>query len=169
MSFYAESFESTIVIKKDRIADLVKAYNYDADKHYNADDDGLAYLLLDEGFVLEMILAWSPVTKRSVKTGDVTFYYPSNPYNNNEVESFLQIIAPFVQKGSSIAFHGEDNSMWAYYFNGESVSYHRGIVYFEGMPGQGVLIPDEPSAEDAQADDDEGKTIPLSIVEEMLV
>ena len=89
MSFYAESLDSTIVIKRDRIADLVQAYNHDADKHYTADDDGLADLLSEEGFILEMILDWSRVNKRPVKTGDVTFYYSYNPYNDNEVESFF--------------------------------------------------------------------------------
>lgn len=169
MSFYAESLDSTIVIKKDRIADLVRAYNHAANQHYSADDDGLGALLSSEGFILELILDWDHKTKRSVKTGDVTFYYAYYPFDADAVASFLRIIAPFVQRGSSIAFIGEDNSMWAYYFNGHSVSYHRGIVYFEGMPGQGVLIPDETSNEDAQADDDGSTTTPLSIVEAMLV
>lgn len=135
MSYYAYSKEHNIRIKASEINRLIETYN----KRYNESSKPAKEIddVFDgTGFVPEKLTVYDASQRRYINTGDVGIYFEDNPWHSDEAEELLNMIAPFVEKGSYITFMGEDDCMWAYYFDGESATEYNGEVCFPGMPGE---------------------------------
>lgn len=80
-------------------------------------------------------------------------YFCDENYHSDDVKDAFDVIAPYVTAGSYIGFCGEDDSLWAYYFNGyECVEYSGSIVY-PGMPTNGPIIPSGVKVSDGLAEE----------------
>lgn len=67
--------------------------------------------------------------------GNITeLYYEEDKIYIDELDKLMSVIAPFVERGSFISFRGEDDSVWAYYFDGSSCKEYSGETVFPGMP-----------------------------------
>ncbi len=70
--------------------------------------------------------------------GDIDdLWFDADKYHDDDVKYLFGIIAPFVQEGSYVTFQGEDDSLWAFYFNGVGFEEFAGEVVFPGMPLDG--------------------------------
>ena len=61
-------------------------------------------------------------------------YFEYEKYHTEDIEAIFNLISPYVQEGSYITFTGEDDALWAYYFDGIDVKEYSGEVTFPGMP-----------------------------------
>ena len=75
---------------------------------------------------------------------DIHFEYV--PYHEQDVTDFLCLISPFVDPGSTLEFMGDDNSAWAFYFNGDCAKRYDGVVVYPGMPA--VYRPNETASKE---------------------
>lgn len=135
MGYYACSKETNVRITASEAARLVKEYN---EKHNDLPDvaHDICDIFEDTGFYLEPIMCYDREPRRCENSGDFSFYFEYNPWHSDEAEEFLNMIAPFVDRGSYITFIGEDDFMWAYYFDGKKATMYGGEVCFPGMPGE---------------------------------
>lgn len=147
MGYYAHSTDSKIVIRKRNIKALVDAYNRGMKESGYRDLD-VFEAFAEEGFQVDEL--WCKDSSGTpVPSGDISFWFEHNKWYTDEIESFFNIIAPYVEAGSYIAFQGEDDSVWAYYFDGRKCEEYWGMVVFPGMPddsGQ-MYLSDSDSAE----------------------
>lgn len=70
-------------------------------------------------------------------------YYEHSKFNSGWVEEFFEAIAQYVEPGSFITFCGEDDCLWAYYFDGLSVREYTGCITYGDMPVSGPKYPDK--------------------------
>lgn len=68
-------------------------------------------------------------------------YYEFEKYYSEDIEALFKVISPYVQDGSYIKFMGEDESMWAFYFDGIDFKEYRGEIIYPGMPDGGPKRP----------------------------
>lgn len=61
--------------------------------------------------------------------GNITYLYFTGDRAGLEYEWF-NAIAPWVKPGSCLVMQGEDNYIWAYYFDGSSCTTHNGKIIF---------------------------------------
>lgn len=135
MSYYASTYETDVRIRAKDVPPLIDAFN----AMYNENEltaKTIYDVFKDTGFMPDPVTSYNRTTGRSEQTGDYSFFYEYNPWRTDEAMEFLEMIAPFVERGSHIAFVGEDNCMWAYYFDGTDVEEYDGEIYFPGMPGE---------------------------------
>lgn len=135
MSYYASTYETDVRILAKDVPRLIDIYN----AMYN--ESGVAATTIDDvfrntGFTPDPIIHYNRAARSPERSGDYSFFYEYNPWRSDEADEFLEMIAPFVERGSHIAFIGEDNCMWAYYFDGTEVEEYEGETYFPGMPGE---------------------------------
>lgn len=125
MGYYAYSTKSDFLMLAKNQANAVKALH---DRFPGGErSDKLEDLLAEFGF-----------TATKNKAGDIDeVFYEYQKFHSDDTEELLCTIAPFVEAGSYIAFQGEDDSLWAYYFDGNSWEEHAGVVDFPGMPTDG--------------------------------
>lgn len=128
MGYYAHSNESDILILKDRqkaLIEHVKEY-YDEDTRIQATKD-IPDLFIEFGLAAE-----------SSENGDIdAVWFEYQKFHSTELETFLNVIAPYVEPGSYITFCGEDDCLWAYYFDGLGYKEYGGHIEFPGMPMEG--------------------------------
>lgn len=124
MGYYAHSTENDVRISKDNITELVAVYNDEARNVGRPLD--IYEIFTQEGFHIE---------ERDGGSEDMMFWYEHDRYCADDILRFLSFIAPYVDAGSYIAFQGEDDDTWAYYFNGNGVEKYYGITVFPLMPG----------------------------------
>ena len=75
------------------------------------------------------------LTAEENETGDISnVYFEYQRYVIEDMNALFHVIAPCVQPGSSLCFVGEDDSLWAIYFDGEKFTEYRGEIVFPGMP-----------------------------------
>lgn len=128
MGYYAHSNESDLLILKDRQAaliDHVKEY-YDEDARVQSVKD-VPDLFAEFGLSAEF--------NENMDIDAVWFEYQK--FRSEELESFMGVIAPYVEPGSYITFCGEDDCLWAYYFDGLGYKEYGGHIAFPGMPMSG--------------------------------
>ena len=51
-------------------------------------------------------------------------------------DQWMNAIAPFVERGSIIKMHGEDDCLWCWYFDGECCTSYSGEVVFPDLPDE---------------------------------
>lgn len=128
MGYYAHSNESDILILKDRqeaLIEYIKEY-YDDDTRIQAAKD-IPDLFIEFGLSAE-----------PNESGDIdAVYFEYQRFINYELETFLNVIAPYVEPGSYMTFCGEDDCLWAYYFDGLGYKEYGGHIEFPGMPMEG--------------------------------
>lgn len=122
MGYYAYSTKSDFLMLAKNQANAVKALH---DRFPGGErSDELEDLLGEFGFT---------VTKN--KAGDIDeLFYEYQKFRSDDTDELLCAIAPFVETGSYVAFQGEDDSLWAYYFDNGSMEEYEGAVIFPGMP-----------------------------------
>ena len=127
MSYYAVSNGSDFLITNARKMEL---FNLICDKNKDIDiDSDLDSLFSEHGFFICMN-----------KNGDIDeLYYEYNKYYCEDIDNFFGDIAPYVERGSYITFVGEDDSVWAYYFDGQSFEEYPGEIVYPGMPISGPV------------------------------
>lgn len=135
MGYYACSKEANVRINASNVDLLVKEYNEKHNESSNVASD-ISDVFEDTGFFPEPIMLYDSEQGRMVKSGAFSFYFEYERWDTEAAEEFLNMIAPFVERGSYITFSGEDDAVWAYYFDGEKVTEYWGEVCFPGMPGE---------------------------------
>lgn len=129
MGFYAHSYESDFLILQKDFESLKKAvmqmYDYCSGEQWEKADIGS--VLLEFGFSCD-----------HNQKGDLgSVWYEDQKFYSSDVKTFFDVIAPFVVEGSYISFLGEDDCMWAYYFNGTTCEEYDVVVTYPGMPTGG--------------------------------
>ena len=132
MSYYAHSDDSDILITADNVQRLVKYYRERTGNPEIELDD----IFQGTGFIYEYTYNFDKDKGRMVESKNISFFFEHNPYRSDEVEDFLNTIAPYVEKGSFISFLGEDDALWAFYFDGQEATEYYGQTIYPGMPGQ---------------------------------
>lgn len=132
MSYYAHTEESTTVVIKEKIPTLIAdAQCQFPNLPHNPILDDVVGLF---GFGYDVNMADT----------EVTFYYEHEKYRTDEIERFFELICPFVEPGGYISFRGEDDAVWAFYFDGESFKEYNGETVFPDMPTNSMLCMRDP-------------------------
>lgn len=133
MSYYAHSCTSDCVIPEKNIPLLIAEYNKYKDDDGGPCEDDVYEIFSHFGFTLEPMYS---VRNHINIEQNLTFWFEHNRWDSDDTEYFFNIIAPYVKPGSYISFQGEDDNMWAYYFDGKSWEEYYGVTCFPGMPSE---------------------------------
>lgn len=131
MGYYAHSVDGDFLTKQRNIEPMIRAIK-DGYKNYSfiTDHDNVEGLFGEFGLDVTF----------DDRNGDIDgVWFCDQKFGSDEMEEFLSVIAPFVEAGSYIAFQGEDDSIWAYYFDGEKCLYYPGRIDFPNMPAGGPV------------------------------
>ena len=71
--------------------------------------------------------------------GNIIYIYLDDEYLGDE-EYWFEEIAPFVKRGSYLAFEGVDGHFWCYYFDGRHCTQHSGVITFTPTTGKKIAI-----------------------------
>jgi len=133
MSYYAHSCTSDCAIPVEYIPHLIAGYNEYQDRTGGPHTKDVYEVFSRFGFVLEPMYC---IRNNNGVENNLTFWFEHNNWHSEDAEDLFNIIAPFVKPGSYISFQGEDDNMWAYYFDGTSWEEYYGITCFPGMPSE---------------------------------
>lgn len=136
MPYCAHTTDVNFVIRADKLQAMLAKYDMDLEKVGCSVED----IFRGTGFYIEYDTSYDNETHRWTRNGDISIYYEDDSYHGNDTEVFLNNIAPYVEPGSYLAFQGEDDVCWAFYFDGETATEYDGEVYYPGMPGQDGLV-----------------------------
>ena len=129
MGYYANSEQSDFFIRHGNFEDILESLHAKWSEYSKEDD--LPEVMTDFGFTVEID-----------KHGNIVeMYYEYNKFHSDEIEKVFDMLAPFVEPGSYITFRGEDDNLWAYYFNGAKCVEYQGKTIFPGMPMGGPVMP----------------------------
>ena len=78
-------------------------------------------------------LCWEPETDEE---GNVVELYFTGDRLSDE-DNWLNVLAPYVAKGSYLTMEGEDCYAWRWYFDGETCKEYGGKLTFPGCPTEG--------------------------------
>lgn len=121
MSYYAHSEDSYLVLpRSNQDAALQAVKNLFSDVPKTA-----SILETCRLFGFEPYVGWS--------TGDIDSLCYEHQRLHCDVEPFLFCVMPFMLPGSYITFIGEDDSRWAYQFDGTQVNEYAGVLTYPGM------------------------------------
>lgn len=123
MGYYAYSIESDFRLRKEKqpaaTASLRKLFSEKAQCRN----------------LSEMIEAYGFTVYQDDLTVDIAdLFFEYQKYYEDSLMEMLSTLAPFVEEGSYLAFHGEDDSLWAFYFNGQDIQEYAGVIVYPGMP-----------------------------------
>lgn len=121
MGYYAYSIESDFLILNEKKQDALRAIREKLPEFQNQED--FSKILSDFGVF----------SSEDEKGNIVEVVYDYNKFYT-DLGQMLEIIAPYVEKGSYFAFRGEDDCLWAYYFDGAACQVYQGAVIFPDMP-----------------------------------
>lgn len=122
MGYYANSEQSDFYIPRIKFPEALEALHGKYPEYKKEDD--FPEVMTEFGLSVEVD-----------KHGNIiTMYYEYNKFHSDEIEAVFNLIAPFVEPGSYITFRGEDDSLWAYYFDGSKCEEYQGKTIFPGMP-----------------------------------
>lgn len=143
MGYYAHSEQSDFIISRERFPKVLETL-HEKYPEYNPKDD-LFEIIAEIGFTVE-----------TDKSGNIDeMYYEYSKFHSDEIDEFFSFLAPFVESGSYITFRGEDDSVWAYYFDGSGVEEYPGETIFPGMPMDGPKKPSSKSCTEVQEVEEE--------------
>ena len=133
MGYYAHSCDEDFLILKERQEHLENAIrSHFADNQYVQKARDIRDLFGEFGLTVEIN-----------DHGDIDcMYFEYDKFRSDDLEEFFSVIATFVELGSYIAFRGEEDSMWAYYFDGLSWEEFWVEVTYPGMSMTGPKKPD---------------------------
>lgn len=123
MGYYANSNDSDFFIHAGKHIDLVAAVHHKCDNPYAMNKSNICDVFAEFGFTAE--------TDRHGNVNNLWYEY--SKFRTDEVDELFSAIAPFVEQGSYIAFEGEDECLWAYYFDGETYQEYSGHTVFPDM------------------------------------
>ena len=128
MGYYAHSYESDFLIMKKNFISLKAAIGETFSYNGNWWDKlSIKDVLSECGFCCEFN-----------HEGDVeSFWYEEQKFYSSDIKTLFDTIAPFVVEGSHISFIGEDDCLWAYYFDGATCKEYDAVVVYPGMPTGG--------------------------------
>lgn len=116
MGYYMSLQDSSFEIKKNKISSAAKAIR--------SLDDGTRYSWVDNGFskaksIEVLFAAWRFECERDAN-GDILYMVWDGEKSGDERVLF-NAIAPYVEKGSFLEWHGEDGEMWRWIFDGKQM------------------------------------------------
>ncbi len=107
---YSAKGEGKLIIKKENVRAAIEAAGY------SIEDDMSPKEICN---MLENGTGFSVYFDSDGNIYKTIFVY--NNFDSDEVQEFLENIAPYVESGSCISFEGEDGDCWDYDFDGDSV------------------------------------------------
>lgn len=129
MGYYAVSIEGDFLLVSEKQKAAAKAICERFPGHDESEE--LVDLLYELGFVSSFN-----------KDGDIDeLFFEHQKWYYDEVVKLFDAIAPYVERGSYVAFQGEDGCLWAHYFDGSTVEEYDGIIIFPGMLHDGPQKP----------------------------
>lgn len=121
MGYYAHSDQSDFLILRDKFGDILETMHGKWPEYTKEDD------ILD-------VIADFGLTAEVDNSGNIAnIYHEDNKFYEDVLKSLFDVLAPFVEAGSYITFRGEDDSIWAYYFDGSECKEYQGQTIFPGM------------------------------------
>ena len=128
MGYYAHSWENDFLIRLDRIAPMIA----DIQSHYDSDTR-----IAKTTDLFEIFIEFGLTIEQNDNFDIDNIYFEYQKFHSDDIEEFFSVIAQYVEQGSYITFLGEDDCLWAYYFDGLTWTDHKGQITFPGMSMDG--------------------------------